>query len=225
MGDLLVRALMVVPVATLLPLGLPSVPSRPVRMAIAGGLALAALATGLEHWQSWAIVAIAVAVAAVPVRDRNRPWPTLVATLVALVVVVLLTDAGLAVERLVDLADDRRVIAIVTGGLACIFLGGALIGALLHPLAMKTRDVGGMENAGRLIGWIERALLYGLVLVGAPGAAALVIAGKSIARFPAFEDDGFAEYYLIGSLLSLSIAFGIALAVRAVIGLDPVAPL
>ena len=80
-----------------------------------------------------------------------------------------------------------------------------------------------MEHAGRIIGWIERGLLYTLVLVGAPGAAALVIAGKSVARFPSFREERFAEYYLIGSLMSLAIALGAALAVRAIIGLDPIA--
>ncbi len=76
-----------------------------------------------------------------------------------------------------------------------------------------------MESAGRYIGWLERTLLYGLILAGAPDAAALVIAGKSIARFPEFSKEDFAEYYLIGSLLSLVIAAGCAIAVRASLGL------
>jgi hypothetical protein len=47
----------------------------------------------------------------------------------------------------------------------------------------------------------------------------LVIAGKSIARFPSFRSERFAEYYLIGSLLSLLVAIGTAVIVRAAIGL------
>lgn len=70
-----------------------------------------------------------------------------------------------------------------------------------------------MENAGRYIGWLERALLYGLILLGSPDAAALVVAAKSIARFPSFAEEKFAEYYLIGTLLSLLIAAATAVAV------------
>lgn len=171
MRDVLVRSLMIVPVATLLPLGLRRVPHSPVRASIAGALVFAALAGEMGHWQVWAIVATAAAAAAVPIPNRNRPWPSIVAALLALIGVVLLTDPGLVVDRLGLVADDRRVIAVVAGGLTCVFLGGALIGSLLHPLAQEMRHPAGTENAGRLIGWIERALLYGLVLVGAPGAA------------------------------------------------------
>lgn len=80
-----------------------------------------------------------------------------------------------------------------------------------------------MENAGRYIGWLERSLLYGLILLGSPDAAALVIAAKSIARFPSFAEEKFAEYYLIGTLLSLVIAAATAFGVRAAMGLDPLA--
>jgi hypothetical protein len=59
-------------------------------------------------------------------------------------------------------------------------------------------------------------------LAGAPDAAALVIAGKSIARFPSFKEERFAEYYLIGTLMSLSTAVGLALAVRAIVGMHPI---
>ena len=75
-----------------------------------------------------------------------------------------------------------------------------------------------------MIGWLERALLYGLFVAGAPDAAAVVLGVKSIARFPEFRDERFAEYYLIGSFLSLLIAAAIGLAVRAVIGLHPLIP-
>jgi hypothetical protein len=48
-----------------------------------------------------------------------------------------------------------------------------------------------------------------------------VIAAKSIARFPSFAEEKFAEYYLIGTLLSLLIAAATAFGVRAAMGLDP----
>jgi hypothetical protein len=48
-----------------------------------------------------------------------------------------------------------------------------------------------------------------------------VIAAKSVARFPAFSEERFAEYYLIGMLLSFLIAAGAGVAVRAALGLHP----
>ena len=136
-----------------------------------------------------------------------------------------------------------EVITALAGALVAVFVGGAVIGRLLHPFAVAleteggsapaseaataTRTAGtsgrlpGLENAGRMIGWLERTLLYGLILAGAPDAAAVVIAAKSIARFPAFSDEKFAEYYLIGTLLSFLIAAGLGAAVRAALGLHP----
>lgn len=228
-GDILLRALVSIPVALLLPLGLPAPRPAARRCLIAFAIAAAALAGEAGHWQTWLIVAAATAAAATPVGNRHRPWPLIVATLVALTVAGVVTDAGAVVDALRATAHDRRIVVVAAGGMAAVFLGGALIGAVLHPFAQrvgrKDSDLHGMENAGRVIGWIERALLYSLVLVGAPGAAALVIAGKSVARFPSFTEERFAEYYVIGSLMSLAVALGAALAVRAIIGLHPVAPL
>ena len=120
------------------------------------------------------------------------------------------------------------MVLVAAGGFVCVFVGGSLIGHVLHPFAERLGEsserVTGLENAGRYIGWLERALLYGLLLAGAPSAAALVLAGKSLARFPSFSEERFAEYYLIGSLLSLLIAAVCALAVRAALGLTPLVP-
>jgi hypothetical protein len=49
----------------------------------------------------------------------------------------------------------------------------------------------------------------------------LVLGGGLAARFPSFAEEKFAEYYLIGTLLSLLIAAATAVGVRAAMGLDP----
>ncbi len=228
--EILLRALAAVPVALLLPLGLPFEPRWRLRGPIAFGITAAALAGEATHWQTWVIVAAATAASAISVADRHRPWRLLLAMAAVLAVAIGATGPGPVLDRMGALADDADVVVVVAGGLTTVFLGGAVIGMLLHPFAALIRpedaeETKRLEHAGRVIGWIERALLYGLVLVGAPGAAALVIAGKSVARFPSFREERFAEYYLIGSLMSLAIALGLGLAVRAIVGLDPVAPL
>jgi hypothetical protein len=59
---------------------------------------------------------------------------------------------------------------------------------------------------GATIGALERLLVVVLVLTGAEVAVGLVIAAKTIARFKQLDDRGFAEYYLLGTLASVSVA-------------------
>src|SRR5256886_11296208 len=44
------------------------------------------------------------------------------------------------------------------------------------------------------------------LLLQSPGTAGLILAAKAIARYPEFKSEHFAEYFLIGTLLSFSIA-------------------
>jgi hypothetical protein len=62
------------------------------------------------------------------------------------------------------------------------------------------------ENAGEVIGIIERILILTFVLVGSYEAVAFSVAAKSIARFNELDDKYFAEYYLLGTSISVSIA-------------------
>lgn len=57
-------------------------------------------------------------------------------------------------------------------------------------------------RAGRMIGILERTLLFLVLIQGAWGAAGFVIAAKSIVRFRELERRHFAEYYLLGTLAS-----------------------
>ena len=106
-----------------------------------------------------------------------------------------------------------------------IFGGGYLIRALTRPLAksinLEQPEKGGepMQNAGLYIGWLERFLLLTALLLQSPGTAGLILAAKAIARYPEFKSEHFAEYFLIGTLLSFSIAvLGGAVLARVVLG-------
>jgi hypothetical protein len=106
-----------------------------------------------------------------------------------------------------------------------IFGGGYLIRALTRPLAESVKlyrpENRGepMQNAGLYIGWLERFLLLTALLLQSPGTAGLILAAKAIARYPEFKSEHFAEYFLIGTLLSFSIAVvGGALLARVVLG-------
>ncbi|BAS29318.1 DUF3307 domain-containing protein [Limnochorda pilosa] len=72
----------------------------------------------------------------------------------------------------------------------------------------------GITRAGTWIGILERGLILSLLLVRAEAAVGFVLAAKSIARFKELEERAFAEYYLVGTLLSAGIALLGFLALR-----------
>ena len=69
-------------------------------------------------------------------------------------------------------------------------------------------------RGGRAIGPLERVLVAGLTLTGAVGLAGAVFAAKGIVRFPEISRDGDsgtkAEYFLVGSLVSWTLALACA---------------
>ncbi|WP_108124561.1 hypothetical protein [Saccharospirillum mangrovi] len=73
-------------------------------------------------------------------------------------------------------------------------------------------------NAGRVIGILERWLMY-LVLVSSANynVIALIIAAKGFARFRQLEERAFAEYVLIGTLASTLVTIGIAESLRSIL--------
>ena len=85
---------------------------------------------------------------------------------------------------------------------------GTLVRAPRPPVVQDVRSEDGPSVAriGATIGVIERLLIAALVLAGGMAAIGLVIAAKTIARFRQLEDRLFAEYYLLGTLASVSLA-------------------
>lgn len=84
-----------------------------------------------------------------------------------------------------------------------------------NPGAMPKLGPGQVMKGGRLIGPLERAIVFSLTLASAYPLLAAFIAAKGIVRFPEISRDGDggdrAEYFLVGSMISwvqaLSVAF------------------
>jgi hypothetical protein len=101
-----------------------------------------------------------------------------------------------------------------------MFAGGHLIRYFTKGLSSNLDGATGTEtseqlkNAGMYIGWIERFLIITAIAAQSPAMVGLILTGKSIARFPELKDARFAEYFLIGTLLSvlIAVAGGIVLA-------------
>ena len=105
-------------------------------------------------------------------------------------------------------AGNRILLAAVVY-VAVIFAGGYLIRFLTRPLMAHVRTRESYEDlvdAGMYIGRLERFLVLTALLLHSPATIGLIVAAKSIARYPEFKNEQFAEYFLIGTLLSISIA-------------------
>jgi hypothetical protein len=117
------------------------------------------------------------------------------------------------VQAVVLSSAPKKLDALVTAVVytAVLFGGGYLIRyctrSLSQPLVVsqeETREE--LQNAGLYIGWLERFLVITALLMQSPALVGLILTGKSVARFPELKDARFAEYFLIGTLLSISIA-------------------
>lgn len=114
----------------------------------------------------------------------------------------------------------RRALLTTIGLLLCLREGNLAIRAVLEGMSLKPAGTEGVPSAaeyrrGWLIGLLERSLLFALVLGGQYGALGFVISAKALARFRNLDDQAFAEYFLVGTLLSVVLAGAVALAVRA----------
>ena len=117
-------------------------------------------------------------------------------------------------------SDRERLHLLVVAVLyvTVIFGGGYLVRYLTRSLALhlpqsEEESAADIRNAGLYIGWLERFLVLTAMLVQSPAMIGLILTGKSIARLPELKGPRFAEYFLIGTFLSISLALlgGIAL--------------
>jgi hypothetical protein len=131
---------------------------------------------------------------------------------VVLVFADVLSGAGaLPIAALLGLAAPLRfkLLVAVTVYAGTIFAGGQLIRQITRPIADHIPAIDGVSalpNAGLYIGWLERLLIVTAVLMKSPAVVGLIFTGKSIARFTELKDQRFAEYFLIGTFLSVAIA-------------------
>jgi hypothetical protein len=69
-------------------------------------------------------------------------------------------------------------------------------------------------DRGRLIGLLERLIIFFLVVQSQFTTLGFVITAKGIARFKELENREFAEYFLIGTMLSVAVAGAVALLIK-----------
>jgi len=104
----------------------------------------------------------------------------------------------------------------ITGLVLATRAGFPAIGYLMAGFSVKN-DTEGLENAGKIIGLLERTLIYLMVMIGEPTGIGFLIAAKSILRFDTVSKDrAISEYVIIGTLASFGWALIMAFIAQVV---------
>lgn len=113
----------------------------------------------------------------------------------------------------------------IDGFVFCLWPANFFIGEFLKKIKVEKKGPNGEVNnvkstldASRVIGSIERILVFLFVWLGQYSSIGFLIAAKSVMRFPERgKDDGGnnAEYYLVGSLLSFGVSIMMAASILA----------
>lgn len=128
-------------------------------------------------------------------------------------------------DALNSIMEARQWLLILAGYLFTIRESTLLIRKVLDaiPAVPRKKESAQTEkdedeyNRGRLIGILERSFIYFLIIAGQYASIAVILALKSLARFKELNDRNFAEYFLIGSFLSLLFAVIPAIVVKILI--------
>jgi hypothetical protein len=114
------------------------------------------------------------------------------------------------------------VLIVACGAAVCIHAGGYVIGILFQPFlcalenhtqrSAATAEIGvrtprGFPSGGRVIGQLERLLIFVLILNAQYTAVGFLVAAKSIFRFGELSNPAArmeSEYIIIGTMMSFS---------------------
>lgn len=123
-----------------------------------------------------------------------------------------------------------RVMLLLVGLIATVEAGAYLIAKLVRPYldeleaALDPREAAsrppprGLLNAGKVIGRLERLLIFLLIFVNQPAGIGFLIAAKSIFRFGELKETANrmeSEYIIIGTLASFAYAIALSYGVSA----------
>lgn len=157
------------------------------------------------------------------------PWELGLSGLVVVGTAHLVAVADLTVAfplLRIPMADHRLAVILLVAA-AVLFAGkggthlvrGVLDRVGTVPRLSQTPTTLDVEeyNRGRLIGVLERLLLIIAVVLRAYEALALLVAAKGLVRMDDLRKRAFAEYFLVGTLVSLMVAFVLGLLLQVAI--------
>lgn len=191
--------------------------------------ACTAIALGARDWTAMIAVAIVLVthlvIDAIKIRagDSMRSFVLdqlahiLVAALIAILLPTLAAQGAWSLLPGDAQARYYAVLVLGSGLIAAVPMGGIVIKKMIAPFA-PALSPGGQGaaaplNAGRYIGWLERALTFAFILMKMPEGVGFLLAAKSVLRIGDLKDPGdrsHAEYIIIGTFMSFGWALLIA---------------
>lgn len=171
-----------------------------------------------------AVLVSAILVTRLPSDQFNRLAPCL-AFMMAVAVPLALNPSARSLYALTPTVDAENVVVFVVWLTTAVVLGGAIVERVLSMASTPSDGAGlqGLLNGGRVIGWLERASIFATVIAHEPSGIAVIVAVKSVARFPEFRapstaetqaTQAKAEAFIVGTLLSVALAVSAAYAAR-----------
>jgi len=100
-----------------------------------------------------------------------------------------------------------KVLAYTSLYIIAIFVNGIIVKLLLKPFLPEDMPAG-TPNAGRMIGYLERALILTFLIIEQPTLIGFVLTIKAIFRYGDIQGDcntkmRISEYFIIGTLISV----------------------
>lgn len=127
-----------------------------------------------------------------------------------LIIASILFDKYFMLYPFFDIEIDGYHVLLTAGYLFCLKPTNIIIKQIFNTVSITDQTNDDLENAGRLIGVLERLLVLTFVLLDQYEAVGFLIAAKSILRFKE-GDRKTTEYVLIGTMLSFAIAIGVGI--------------
>lgn len=202
-----------------------------------GGIWQVALVVSVAHM---AIDAVKTWV--IPARLRNTLSAFLIdqaAHLVTLAVAAVWWPAAITQGVWANIAPIALPPVILAAGfITTVTAGGYVVGMLTAryqavadipktgpDTGQETGQETGLPDAGRLIGQLERAMIFLFVWIGEPTGVGFLIAAKSVLRIDtAKQGRAASEYVIIGTLASFAWALGTAYTARALLEIAVTVP-
>jgi hypothetical protein len=156
----------------------------------------------------------------------NRNWFFFADQLIHLLIIFAITSIyayrGQIFNNGVDsfklLLQNKHALIYILGYLLCLkpanILIKQVIGKWLSDVVVTDNK---LEEAGRLIGNIERVMILSFILLNQFAAIGFLLAAKSVLRFKESEASKMSEYVLLGTLISFSIAIIIGLSINGLL--------
>ncbi|MEO6301405.1 MAG: DUF3307 domain-containing protein, partial [Paracoccaceae bacterium] len=208
--------------------GMVATKRQPLTMALHGVIVLVTVALALGSVSPWltALTAAHLIIDALKTySNRKGIWPFLAdqaAHAITLITLTLSQPDLWAQGVWAPYPTIPPLMTLAAGLILATRAGGFAVGLLMAPWGEAAPH--GLPGGGRVIGQLERGLIFLLILSGQAAGIGFLIAAKSVLRFSETKDDHrISEYVIIGTLASVT--WAIAVSFAAVVMLSHLSPL